>query len=154
MVMSDTERNAPKCSTAEHQVLFPAYGQSVLSGRIKSPAATWLLGAGIVMAALAALAGLTDLLGDQRIRVLSQVWWHACGNVIVVLIEIYSWFIRYSEGTPAIVPVGLILSLIVVCILGFTGWMGWEMVYRHRVAVAGEMPTGTVTAASAPRRAA
>ena len=43
-----------------------------------------------------------------------------------------------SEGTAAIVPVGLILSLIVVCILGFTGWMGWEMVYRHRVAVAGE----------------
>ena len=59
-----------------------------------------------------------------------------------------------SEGTAAIVPVGLILSLIVVCILGFTGWMGWEMVYRHRVAVAGEMPTGPATATSAPRRAA
>jgi uncharacterized membrane protein len=34
-------------------------------------AATWLLGAGIVMAALAAMAGLTDFLGDQRIRDLS-----------------------------------------------------------------------------------
>lgn len=34
------------------------------------------------------------------------------------------------------VPTGLILSLIVVLILLFTGWKGWEMVYRHRVGVA------------------
>ena len=30
----------------------------------------------------------------------------------------------------------LILSLVVVCILLFTGWKGWELVYRHRVGVA------------------
>jgi hypothetical protein len=40
-------------------------------------------------------------------------------------------FARYSQGTAAIV-----LSLVVVCILLFTGWKGWEMVYRHRVGVA------------------
>lgn len=28
-------------------------------------------------------------------------------------------------------PVGLVLSLIVVLILLFTGWKGWGMVYRH-----------------------
>jgi len=33
------------------------------------------------------------------------------------------------------VPVGLVLSLIAVCILIFTGWKGGEMVFRHRVAV-------------------
>jgi uncharacterized membrane protein len=40
-------------------------------------------------------------------------------------------------GCPgaAILPVGLILSAIVVLILLYTGWRGWEMVYRHRVAV-------------------
>jgi len=35
-----------------------------------------------------------------------------------------------------VVPTGLILSAIVVVLLLFTGWMGWEMVYRHRVGVA------------------
>jgi uncharacterized membrane protein len=30
------------------------------------------------------------------------------------------------------------LSLVVTCILLFTGWKGWEMVYRHRVGVADE----------------
>jgi Predicted membrane protein (DUF2231) len=50
------------------------------------------------MAALAALAGLTDVLGDQRIRALNDVWWHAGGNVVVVLIQIVSWYLRYTQG--------------------------------------------------------
>src|SRR5205823_9380678 len=79
-------------------------------------AATWLLGAGIIMAALAAIAGLTDVLGDQRIRALNDAWWHAGGNLTVVLIEIYNWYARYSAATSAVVPRGPILSLIVVCI--------------------------------------
>ena len=51
-------------------------------------ATIWLLGAGIVMAALAALAGLTDVIGEERIRGLADAWWHAGGNVIVVLIQL------------------------------------------------------------------
>jgi uncharacterized membrane protein len=85
------------------------------------------------MAALAAIAGLIDVLGDAQIRRLSDVWWQAGGNVVVVLIELYSWYARYTQGTAAVLPKGLILSLIVVCILAFTGWKGWDMVYRSRV---------------------
>jgi Predicted membrane protein (DUF2231) len=40
----------------------------------------WLLGAGIIMGALAALAGLTDVIGEQRIRALNDAWLHAGGN--------------------------------------------------------------------------
>jgi len=101
-------------------------------------ATIWLLGAGIVMAALAAVAGLIDVIGERRIRALADAWWHAGGNVIVVLIEIYNWYARYDHGAAAIVPKGLILSLVVTCILLFTGWKGWEMVYRHRVGVLDE----------------
>ncbi|MBW8855911.1 MAG: DUF2231 domain-containing protein, partial [Bradyrhizobium sp.] len=43
---------------------------------------------------------------------------------------------RYAQGAEAAVkPWGVVLSLIVVGILLFTGWKGWEMVYRHHVAV-------------------
>ena len=103
-------------------------------------AAIWLLGAGIVMAALAALAGLTDVIGDVRVRALDEIWWHAGGNAVVVLLEIYNWYARYTQGSAAVVPKGLIISLIVVGILLFTGWKGWEMVYRGRVGVA-DKPT-------------
>ncbi len=39
-----------------------------------STASLYLLGAALMMAALAALAGLTDFLGDHRIRDLSAAW--------------------------------------------------------------------------------
>jgi uncharacterized membrane protein len=117
-------------------------------------AAIWLLGAGLVMAALAAIAGLVDVLGEPRIRALNAVWWHAGGNVIVVLIELYNWYARYTQGTGAVVPKGLVLSLIVVGILLFTGWQGWEMVYRHRVGVADEGDARGATMHEPPRRAA
>ncbi len=116
-------------------------------------ATLWLLGAGLIMAALAAIPGLTDVVGEPRIRALNDAWWHAGGNVIAVLIELYNWYARYEDGPAAILPTGLILSLIVVGILLFTGWKGWEMVYRHRVGVSDET-VHAGSAASAPRRAA
>jgi uncharacterized membrane protein len=98
-------------------------------------ATLWLLGIGLIMAALAALAGLTDVLGDGQIRNLSAAWLHAGGNVVVVLIELYNWYLRYQNGSAVVLPVGLVLSAIAVGLLLFTGWMGWEMVYRRHVGV-------------------
>jgi uncharacterized membrane protein len=88
------------------------------------------------MAAFAAIVGLVDVLGEPRIRALNDAWWHAGGNVLAVLLAFYNWYLRYSSGDAAVVPTGLVLSLIVVSILLFTGWKGWELVYRRRVGVA------------------
>jgi uncharacterized membrane protein len=97
--------------------------------------ALWLLGAGLIAAAAAAVTGLIDFLGDRRIRALGDAWQHAIGNVILVLVQLFSFYQRYRYGTSAVVPLGLILSFVSVCILLFTGWKGGEMVFRHRVAV-------------------
>ena len=105
---------------------------------IWATAAAWLLGAGLVMAALAAVAGLIDFFGDQRIRDLNDARLHAGGNVLAVLIQLYNFYTRYAHGVDAVLPTGIILSLVVVLILLFTGWKGWEMVYRHHVGVADE----------------
>jgi uncharacterized membrane protein len=100
-------------------------------------ASVWLLTAGLFMAGLAAAAGLIDVLGSSRIRALRTVWWHAGGNVLVVLIELANAFVHSRDAYTSVVPLGLTLSAISVVILMFTGWMGWELVYRHRVGVAG-----------------
>jgi len=128
-----------------------AYWQSTNEAWVT--ATLWLLGAGILMAAFAAVAGLSDVLGEPRLRALGDAWWHACGNVLVVLLEIYNFYLRYVDGASAILPKGLIVSLIVVCILLFTGWKGWEMVYRHRVGVA-DTTNASASESSRPRRAA
>jgi uncharacterized membrane protein len=62
------------------------------------------------MAALAAVVGLIDVLSEPRIQALTDAWWHAGGNVLAVLIELYNWYLRYTSGEAAIVPTGLILS--------------------------------------------
>jgi uncharacterized membrane protein len=108
-------------------------------------AALWLLGAGLAMAALAAIAGLVDVLGEPRVRALREVWWHAGGNVLLVLIQAVSWYVRFSEGPAAVLPTGLILSAVAVGLMLFTGWMGWQMVYRDHVGVSDEAdPQGHV----------
>lgn len=92
--------------------------------------------------------------GQPRIRALNDAWWHAGGNIVAVLIELYNWYTRYADGTAAILPKGLILSLVVVCILLFTGWKGWEMVYRYRVGVSDAAESRGSFSEASPRRAA
>ena len=100
--------------------------------------AWYLLSAALVTAALAAAAGLTDFLNDEKIRNLSDAWHHMIGNIVAVGLSAVSWILRTSGGETIVLPWGLLISLVVVVILLYTGWRGWEMVYRHRVAVADE----------------
>lgn len=58
------------------------------SNAMFATASKWLIGAGLVMAALAAVMGLIDFLGDEQIRTFSTAQWHAGGNVLAVLIEL------------------------------------------------------------------
>jgi uncharacterized membrane protein len=96
----------------------------------------WMLTVGLVVALLAVIAGFIDFLGDRRIRDLRAVWIHAIGNAIALVLAIVNAFIHSRDAYTSVVPTGLILSALTVLILLVTGWMGWEMVYRHRVGVA------------------
>ena len=101
---------------------------------MRAPASVCWGWTGLIMAALAAVVGVIDLMGDDRIRNLNDAWLHAGGNVLARdrALQLYS---RYADGTSAIIPTGLVLSFVVVLILLFTGWKGWEMVYREHVGV-------------------
>lgn len=104
-------------------------------------ATQYLLAAGIVMALAAAAAGFTDFLGDGRIRALTIAWAHMVGNLVLVLIQALNWYLRDDMGAAAVLPTGLLLSLLAVLVMLVNGWLGWEMVYRKRVAIAEEGET-------------
>lgn len=97
-------------------------------------ASRYLLGIGIVMAALAAVAGLTDFVGDDRIRHASDALKHMLANVTAVVLEIINFFVRLHSDA-AIRGIGLILSAVVVLILAYSGWKGGDLVYRHGIGV-------------------
>jgi uncharacterized membrane protein len=97
-------------------------------------ASRYLLGVGIVMAALAAVAGLTDFMGDDRIRGAGDAVKHMLANVTAVVLEIVNFVLRLNND-DAIGKVGVYLSVIVVLILVYSGWKGGDLVFRHGIGV-------------------
>jgi uncharacterized membrane protein len=96
---------------------------------------SWLLLVGLIGGALAGIAGLTDLLANRLIRAQPPAWPHAIGNMVVLVLSFFNLLIHTRDAWTSVVPAGLILSIIVVLILPFTGWLGWSLVYRHGVGV-------------------
>jgi uncharacterized membrane protein len=103
-------------------------------------ASIWLIGAGILTGIIAAITGMIDFLKITRVRQHSAGWIHMVGNIVALGLSLVNFGLRWGDTTGAILPVGLILSLIVATALGVTGWYGAELVYRHKVAVIGYGP--------------
>ena len=96
-------------------------------------ASHWLLGVGLVMAALAAVAGLTDFFGDKRIQGGDAVK-HMLANVTAVVLELINVIMRL--GNADFIPsVGVYISGVVVLILIYSGWKGGDLVFRHGIGV-------------------
>jgi uncharacterized membrane protein len=100
-------------------------------------ASLWLLGAGFVSGIVAALSGMLDFLKIDRVRKRRAGWIHMLGNVLALSLTLVNWVTRWGKSAEAILPTGLIISLIVASLLGVTGWYGAELIYRHKVAVIG-----------------
>jgi uncharacterized membrane protein len=96
-------------------------------------ATNWLLGIGLVMAALAAVAGLTDFFGDKRIQGADAIK-HMLANVTAVVIEVVNLFMRL-KNPDFIASTGVYISGVVVLILLYSGWKGGDLVFRHGIGV-------------------
>ncbi len=103
-------------------------------------ASVWLLGAGVATALLAALAGFADFFGDRRVQKISDAWQHMIGNLAAVALQVINFYLRYDDPAATIAPTGVILSTVVVVLLLFNGWKGWNLVYRHHVGVKDRSP--------------
>jgi uncharacterized membrane protein len=116
-------------------------------------ASYWLLAAGVAGGAAAALPGLADFLSEPRIRALRAARAHLVGNVAAMALAIANLWLRTGDPAGAILPWGILLSAVVAGILGGTGYLGGELVFRHRV---GGAPGGAAVArrAASPARTA
>ena len=93
----------------------------------------WLLAIGLGFAALAAVAGLTDFLGDKRIQGADAVK-HMLANVTAVVVELVNLILRLNNP-DFIASTGVILSGVVVLILLYSGWKGGDLVFKHGMGV-------------------
>jgi len=93
----------------------------------------WLLTVGMIIAGLAIIALLIDLVRGKQIRTLA--WPHAVGYPLAVLLSLLNAFVHGRDGYTAVVPTGLALSALVVAILLFTAWADRAPVSRRHVGV-------------------
>lgn len=100
-------------------------------------ASLWLVSAGLALGVVAAGLGLTDFLSSRRIRSHRIAWVHFLGNASVLALAFVSMLARIDDAEAAVMPLGLVLSIVITTLLLFTGWLGGELAYRHRIGVIG-----------------
>jgi uncharacterized membrane protein len=92
--------------------------------------------AGVGTGLLAGALGATDFVGRDRIRSRGSAWVHGAGNLAAVGLGVGSVLLRRDRRPEVVVPNGIALSTAIVAILAVTGWLGGELVFRHRVGLA------------------
>jgi uncharacterized membrane protein len=77
---------------------------------------------------------LIEFVTISRVRSLAAGWVHFLGNATAILLSVWNLLHRMGGDPGAmVVPLGIILSGIVVVIFLITGWLGDELVFRHRI---------------------
>jgi len=102
-------------------------------GTLWNEMAFYTMAGGIVGALAAAVPGLIDYLSmsDQQTSKIAKT--HMIVNLTIVGIFIADLWLRTMFAPGAGLPV--VLSVIGVALLGFSGWLGGELVYVHGVGV-------------------
>ena len=100
--------------------------------------AFYTLAGGIVGAALAAVFGLTDLLGIKDRQAFRTGLMHAGCVVVSLIIFAASFYLRTAGGSQMVGPgsrIPVAVSLIGVIVLSVGGWFGGELVFRYGAGV-------------------
>jgi uncharacterized membrane protein len=89
---------------------------------------------GILGALLSAIPGFIDYLSmtDPRIKKIATT--HMVLNLVVVAMFLFNLGVRYN-ATPSGDIFGVVLSIVAICVMSVSGWLGGSMVYEHQVGV-------------------
>jgi len=85
----------------------------------------WLLTAGCIVAAFAALAGLLTWIRHRHVRSLRYAKLHVLASAVALVLSIINAFVHSRDGYVAVVPDGLTLSIIIAILMVLATWLGW-----------------------------
>ena len=90
---------------------------------------SWLLVAGLILAALSGVALLSDVLTRRLPRIDWPRFW---GLTAAALLSLLNAFVHSRDAYTAVVPQGLELSVLIALLLLAVGWRGWSLERRDR----------------------
>ena len=98
----------------------------------------FLIAAGCIGAIAAAIPGIIDWWTLKDPNVVRIANWHARLNIAALVVFAISLYLRMQShghlvGHRLMIPFGI--SLVGVILIGISGWLGGELVYKHGVGV-------------------
>jgi uncharacterized membrane protein len=123
----------PGLIAAGSTLLIAAFASDVLYWRTLlfqwNNVSEWLLAAGLMLAALAAIAFVIDVVVARGNRI---AWLRLAALAAAALLGLLNAFVHSRDGYTAVVPEGIILSAIVTVILVAVGLSGgWSLMSRR-----------------------
>lgn len=97
--------------------------------------ALWAVGGAFLLGMLAGLSGTAELLLVSGIRVRAAAWTHFIIAVTLLSLLGTNWGVRLSGYESAVLPYGILLSVLCVLVVGFTGWHGGKLVFDYRLGI-------------------
>ncbi|TKD52293.1 DUF2231 domain-containing protein [Sphingomonas baiyangensis] len=96
-------------------------------------AALWSTGMAFLMGLLAGLSGTVELLSVPGIRARAASWTHFIIAIMLLSILGANWGHRLTGYEAAVLPYGLLLSILSAIFVGFTGWHGGKLVFDYQI---------------------
>lgn len=93
----------------------------------------WVIGIGLLMGSLAALAGMLDFMLVREIRRHITSWSHFLAAIMMLALTAANWWMRVPDAAGGVLPWGIFLSGISAGALSFAGWLGGKLVFEHNV---------------------
>lgn len=95
----------------------------------------WLLFAGLVFGALAAVAAIVDFALRPHFRDGWPVWPYVLGGLVVLALAFVNSFVHSVDSWTGVVPYGLVLSALTVIVMLVTGWFSRPVVVVRETGV-------------------
>lgn len=93
---------------------------------------TWSAGLAFIAGVGAALVGTIELLAVPGIRVRAASWAHGIAGMALVAVAGTNWGLRLSAA-DAVLPQGLLLSVLGTIMTGIAGWHGGKLIFDHGI---------------------
>ena len=95
-------------------------------------AGLWSSGFAFAAGIVAGLVGTAELLLVPGIRIRVASWTHAIAAMMLIAVAGMNWGLRLADET-AVLPHGLMLSVLASVFTGLAGWHGGKLVFDHGI---------------------
>ena len=96
-------------------------------------AAGWAAFGAFVLGLIAGITGTVELLIVPGIRNRSASWTHFVLAVMLLSILGANWVLRIGQPEAAVLPLGLLLSVLATGLTAVTGWHGGKLVFDYQI---------------------